>query len=65
MIAKSGLITQTDEWFGILKKVMKMYQSPNGAVSKASPEQGQADDFYIFITDEEEKRNSQFRKGKK
>jgi regulator of telomere elongation helicase 1 len=38
-----------------------------GGLSKTAPEQGQADDFYIFITDEEEKfqnRKSQNRKGK-
>jgi hypothetical protein len=55
------MIPQTGDWFDILKKVMKMYQSSMGGFSKTTPEQGQADDFYIFITDEEENRWSQVR----
>jgi len=41
-----------------------MYETPSGLKSKTPTENSQADDFYVFITDEEEKRRSNFKKGK-
>ena len=45
--------TNIEQWYEVIKKVMKMWESQNGKEGHAKT--SEADDFYVFMYDEDEK----------
>jgi len=57
-MSDNKLKTNIEQWYEVIKKVIKMWESSQGS-SKTS----EADDFYVFMYDEDE--NTQKAKLKK